>query len=201
MLQKTYDKIRNLFQGGTGYLRTTELLSAGITTLQLRQLVDDGSLEHVTHGIYWWKADHRPKPKNYKYLELQMANPNSVICMESALYLLGFLKKEPSDIRVATSRTDRSRMHMNFPIRRHYFAERSIREYVQQVETPAGPVSVYSIDRSVVDCIRLRNSIDPELFQKILTTYKKKKDKNPDVFYAYANDMGLQRVAAECLSR
>ena len=199
MLQKTYEKTRSLFLGGDGYLRTTDLLSAGITTLQLRQLVDDGSLEHVTHGIYWWKADDRPKPNGYKYRELQMANPGCVICMESALYLQGFLKKEPANLRVATSRTDRSRMHMNFPVKRHYFAERSIDQYTTTVDTEAGPIRVYSIDRSVVDCIRLRSSMDPELFRKIITAYRRKKDKDPDVFRTYAEDMGLQRVASEYL--
>ena len=199
MLQKTYEKVRLLFASGNGYLRTGDLLAAGITTLQLRQLVDDGSLEHVTHGVYWWKADHTPKPKDHRYYELQLANPKCVICMDSGLYLQGFLRTEPKQIRVATSRTDRSRMSMNFSVRRHYFAERGIMDYITTADTPAGPVQVYTIDRCVADCIRLRSSMDPAAFQDIIKKYRKRKDKDVDAFLAYANDMGIQNVAVSFL--
>jgi len=200
MLQRTYEKAKGLFSSGNGYLRTGDLLTAGITTLQIRQLVDDGDLEHVTHGVYWWNEGNRPKPKDFRYYELQLANPKSVICMESALYLHGFLRSEPKDIHVATSRSDRSRMSMNYPVHRHYFAERGIHDHTETIGTAAGPVCVHSIDRSVADCIRFRNTLDPKQFEDIIKRYKKKKDKDTEAFLAYAKDMGIQRVAASFLN-
>ena len=200
MLQRNYTRIQQQFKESTGYLRTTDLLENGVTTLQLRQLVDAGSVEKISHGIYWWLDDGRPKPKLYKYLETQMADSKSVICMTSALYLDGLLKKEPQVVSIATSRADRSKLHMNFPISRHYYAERSINDYVSTLETPEGPIHYYSVDRSVVDCIRLRNELEDGLLEKIMKRYKNWKKKDLKVYMSYAEDMGMQRVAEKYLS-
>ena len=200
MLQKTYKKIQQLFNEGSGYLRTNDLLENGITTLQIRQLVDTGSVEKVSHGIYWWLDDSRQKPKLYRYLETQMADSKSVICMTSALYLGGLLKKEPQVLTVATSRTDRSRLHLNFPMSRHYYAARSINDYVETLETPEGPIRYYSVDRSVVDCIRLRSELGEALLEKIMKKYRAWKKKDLKVYMSYAEDMGLKRVAEKYLS-
>ena len=195
MLQKTYARIRQLFLGNNGYLRTGDLLKNGVTTLQIRQLLEDGTIEKVSHGIYWWLEDDLKKPKNYRYLEVQLADTKSVICMESALYLGGLLKKEPAVLSVATSRTDRSRIRTNFPIKRRYFAEHNIHDYVNTLETPCGPIHYYSIDRSVVDCIRLRSELEEGRLESILKAYKAKKDKNIKDYMDYAKAMGIQRVA------
>ena len=200
MLQKTYSKIQKLFRESYGYLRTSELLQQGVTTLQIRQLVEAGSVEKISHGIYWWLDDGREKPELSRYIEVEMADRKSVICMESALYLAGLLKKEPKMLSVATSRTDRSRIHMNYPIKRRYFSEPSINDYVETLDTPCGPVRYYSVDRSVVDCIRLRSELEDGALEKIMKKYNSLKTRDVDAFLAYAETMGLQRVAKSFLS-
>ena len=56
-----------------------------------------------------------------KCIEVSLSNPDAVICMNSALYYQGVLSAEPDYLSVATERTDRSMMKMDFMIQRHYF--------------------------------------------------------------------------------
>ena len=60
-----------------------------------------------------------------KCIEVSLSNPDAVICMNSALYYQGVLSAEPDYLSVATERTDRSMMKMDFMIQRHYFSNRN----------------------------------------------------------------------------
>ncbi len=201
MLLRTFNKIEQLFLAGNGYQRTSTLLQNGVTTLQIRQLIENGNVERVSHGIYWWKNDTLMKPKFSKYLELQMANSKAVICTDSALYLLGLLRTEPEVVSIATSRLDRSRMNMNFPVHRHYFSDQSIQKFIREIEIPGGTIKVYSLDRSVIDCIRLRNEMDPALFEQIIVKYNRSKEKNEADYLAYADIMGMHQIARKFLEK
>lgn len=195
MLLKTYEKIMEMFDKANGYLTTQELQANKITMIQLTDLINMGILERVTHGVYWRIDKINGKPENYKYIELAKANSKSVVCAESALYYHGYIDKEPEKVAIATGRTDRARMNVNFPTKRHYFSENAINDDAELVETPYGSFRVYSIDRSVCDCIRLRDGIDPELFNEIVEKYKHDPNRDLARFTAYAEQMRFKNIA------
>ena len=106
MLLRTYDRIIDLFQENQGYMKFELLKENGITVLQIRELVQNGTLECFSRGWYWCNSCGIEKSKESKYIEIGKVNPNAVICMESACYLQGLLEKEPQVVTVATERTD-----------------------------------------------------------------------------------------------
>lgn len=77
----------------------------------------------MTHGHYWLSGGQCKKPQDYKCIEVCLSNPKAVICMDSSLYYQKVSTKEPEYLSVATERTDRSILKMNFPTRRHYFLD------------------------------------------------------------------------------
>ena len=97
------------------------ILGRRISNRQISTLVNEGYLQKVCYGHYWLSGKQCKKPFDYKCIEVSLSNPDAVICMNSALYYQGVLSAEPDYLSIATERTDRSMMKMDFMIQRHYF--------------------------------------------------------------------------------
>lgn len=199
MLQKTYDKVNALFEEGHGYLPTRKLLDNKITTIQIRTMLEEGKIEKISHGNYWSLMSGKKKPKHYKMLEACMTNPKAVICSLSACYFHGLLDEEPDKLYVATARTDRGGMKLNFPVSRHYFSVASFEEDVLNVKTGGGSIRIYDVDRSVCDCIRLEKEIGQEMVELVVENYKKSNKKKPTHLLKYADRMRFGKIVRKYL--
>ena len=87
--------------------------------------------------------------------------------MDSALYYQGVLPAEPDHLSVATERTDRSMMKMNFMVQRHYFSKGNFNVGIRKKETEFGRYNIYDIERSVCDLYRLGGEIEIEIVYQI----------------------------------
>ena len=199
MLQRTYDKVNALFEEGNGYLPTRKMLDNKITTIQIRTMLEEGKIEKISHGNYWNLMSGKKKPKNYKMLEACMTNRKAVICSLSACYYHGLLDEEPDKLYVATARTDRGGMKLNFPVSRHYFSVSSFEDDVLNVKTGGGEIRVYDVDRSVCDCIRLEKEIGRDMVELVVENYKKRKKKKPTHLLQYADRMRYGKIVREYL--
>lgn len=128
-----------------------------------------------------------------------MTNHKAVICSLSACYYHGLLEEEPDKLYVATARTDRGGMKLNFPVSRHYFSVTSFEDDVLNVKTGGGSIRVYDVDRSVCDCIRLEKEIGHDTVELVVENYKKYKKKKPDHLLQYADRMRYGKIAREYL--
>ena len=199
MLQRTFDKVNALFEEGNGYLATRKMLDNKITTIQIRTMLEEGKIEKISHGNYWNLMSGKKKPKYYKMLEACMTNRKAVICSLSACYFHGLLDEEPDKLYVATARTDRGGMKLNFPVSRHYFSVSSFEEDVLNVKTGGGSIRIYDMDRSVCDCIRLEKEIGRDTVELVVENYMKSKKKKPTHLLQYADRMRYGKIAREYL--
>ena len=200
MLKRTYDKIYALFDKAGGYLSTRKMLDQKISTIHIRELLENGDIEKVSHGNYWGAFLKIKKPDNYRMIEACLTNSKSVICGPSACFYHGLLKKEPEKLYVATLRTDRGGMKLEFPVSRHYFSEQSFEEDIVTFRYEGTTVRVYDIDRSVVDCIRLSEKLEAGVLDEILRAYRRSNKKDLKKCYAYADRMRVGRIARDQLS-
>lgn len=155
MRSVTYGKLEQLYQKFEGYISTRELLKEGFTNRQIALLTDEKYLEKVCHGYYWMLQCGYQKPFDYKCIEVCLSNPKAVIAMKSACYYQGMAKAEPELLAVATERTDRSTMKMNFPVERHYFSGSNFKLGIKKVQTQIGSYNIYEPERSLCDIMRL----------------------------------------------
>ncbi len=155
MRANTYIKLEMLYKKYKGYVKTRKILEEGFSNRQIAVLVEEGYLEKVVHGYYWLSGGQCKKPQDYKCIEVGLSNPKAVICMDSALYYQQLITKEPEYLSVATARTDRSILKMNFPTRRHYFSERNFTIGQKKQETEFGCYYIYDVERSICDVWRL----------------------------------------------
>lgn len=173
MIKDTCIKLWRLTEKYKGYISTSELLREGMTNRQISEFVDNGMLERVCYGIYWFNCAEYAKPEDYKAIEICRSDPKAVICADSACFYQGLIDTEPPVVSIATRRDDRSKIKMNFPVLRHYYSGSNFTEHQQTINTEFGQYAVYNIERSVCDCIRFRKDIDEGIFSLVIECYKK----------------------------
>ena len=176
-----------------GYIDTEDLMKEGLTNRQIGLLTAEEKLEKIAHGHYWVNSDAYGKPEDYKAVEVARVNENAVICADSAWYYMGLIDVEPQVLSIATKRSDRHKMKMNFEVSRHYFSEQAFEDEKHVFDTKYGSYNVYGIDRSVCDCIRFREDIDKDIFELVIENYRKYDKKNEERLMAYAKAMRIGR--------
>lgn len=196
MLLKTYDKIIDLFHNSRGYMNFEQLKEEGVTIAQIQELADREILDKFARGWYWCNKCGYERPADRKYIEIGKVNEKAVICMDSAAYLQKLLKKEPDVISVATERSDRKKMEFAFPVNRYYFQNTGAEDEIETVNTEYGSYRVYSVDRTVCDCIRMKSRLTEEVLEEIEGSYKRQ-DRDINRLLDYAKGLRALRCIKE----
>lgn len=194
MRKRTYDNLQQLSNKYGGYIRTSELLNEGITNRQIAEFVKEGTMEKIAFGIYWIAGANISKPDHYKMIEASLINPKVVVCAASACHWWGLTSTEPQTFSIATQRTDRTKMEMNYQISRHYFSERYFDDDRQKVNTKYGGINIYGINRSVCQCICYRNETDDRVYREIMKSYLQHPDRNLNELYKHADHLKVRRI-------
>ncbi len=194
MLKRTYDRIYALFEKSGGYLATRTMLDHKVSTIHIKELLEDGDIEKVSHGNYWGAFLHIEKPENYKMIEACMTNSKAVICGPSACHYHGLLRKEPDKLFIATSRVDRGGMKLTFPVSRHFYSKECFDEDRHTVMMNGIPVLIYGVDRSVCDCIRMEEEIGQGTVNEVVRAYKKLETRDLEKLLDYADRMRVGRI-------
>lgn len=180
------------------YIFTKELLREGITNRQIANLQEEGLLEKIVNGFFWYTGNGQEKPSDYKAIEIGKVNPNAVICAESSCYLQCLIDIEPNIFTIATRRSDRQSMNMPFETRRHYFADSNFDDNIITVETEYGNYHMYNLERSICDCIRFREEVQPIIYEKIILGHKEnQKEAMVKRMLAYAKAMKFEKKMRE----
>lgn len=198
MQQKIYERLAIIEKDCAGYIDTKKLLQCGLTNRQIGQLQEEGYLEKIVNGLFWLSKAKHDKPKDYKLIEVCLVNPNAVICAESACYIHGLIDVEPKKLSIATKRSDRHKMNMPFEISRHYYADSYFDHNIMTVETAYGDYYIYDLERSISDCIRFKDEIQPEIYEMIISKHRKmQEDAMVKRMIAYAKAMKFEKKMRE----
>ena len=171
MLLKTYDRILNLFHENHGYMSFRQMKDLGVTELQIQELKNRGVLECYARGNYWCGLAGYEKPADYKYIEVGHAFPNAVLCMDTAAWLHGLTSEEPSQLSVATTRENRQKVSIYFPVHRYYFQNTGDPKEITSVKTKYGSYRFYEKDRTICDCIRMERDLRKGFVEEIIRNY------------------------------
>lgn len=166
MRNNTYLKLDSIYKKYKGYIGTKELMADDLSNRQIAALAEEGYLERICHGHYWI-VGRCGKPMDYKCIEVCLSNPRAVVCMGSAIYYQGGMMEEPGYLSVATERTDRSLLKVNFPINRHYFSGNNFGIGIRKRNTEFGCYNIYDVERSICDMLRFEQEIEAELLDNV----------------------------------
>lgn len=62
MQERIYNRLLVLAEQLHGYIRTEQMLSAGLTNRQIGNLLEEGELEKISNGYFWCKNSLFQKP-------------------------------------------------------------------------------------------------------------------------------------------
>jgi len=164
-----------------GYIKTSQLIEAGIRKNILKEMVESGELIQCSRGVYMvpdvWEDEFYLFQQKYK---------RGIFSHDTALYLLGYCERVPLTF------------HMTFPASYHTKSIKNENMIVTRVlnekydigiitvETPLGnKVQTYDLERSLCDVIRGSRQ-DIQTVQFAMRKYAMSKEKDINKLMAYA---------------
>lgn len=155
-------------------ITTAEANAAGISNERLRQLVKRGVLEHPTFGVYVLPHDFVDR-----MYATQQRRPKIIYSHETALFLHDLTDRDPISYSVTVPTG-----YNTVKLREEGFTVYTIKRDLHTVETTevetmfGHTVRVYTMERTICDCLRSRSRMDVALLTDALRHYVRRKDKN-----------------------
>lgn len=191
------EKYKKVFDEHGGMVQSKHLQEAKILYRQLQKLIEQGYVEKVRYGYYRW-VDHDDFSEVGIVIHLF---PDAVLCMDTALQHYGYSDRTPSEWHLAVSKySGRSRFNIDYPFVKPYYYEPYIHEMGLCVtEIDGHQVRIYDKDRLICDCLRYRNKMDKEIFNKAIQSYIADTGKNIPNLLAYASALRVKTLVKELI--
>lgn len=188
---------KSIFDRYGGMMRTTQLAEEKIFYPQREKLVADGYVEKVRRGYYQWV-----NPEDFSEVgTVTRLFPDGILCMDTALRYYGYSDRTPGEWHLAVSKdSGKSRFKIDYPFVRPYYVEPTVLELGLTAGTMDGhPIRIYDKDRLICDCLRYRNKMDKEIFNKAIQNYIADPEKNIPKLMEYAGPLRVKKLAKDLI--
>lgn len=180
MTREKSQQIRNqaveIFKNRGGMLRTSEAISAGIHPRILYELCNLGIISQIHRGLY--ALSNLSDMNEPDFITVMKKVPDGVICLISALYFHHLTVQIPKWIDVAVPRSYTPPRLDNPPVYFHWFSDTVFSSGIEYHNFNGIEVQIYSPEKTIVDCFRLRKKIGADIALEALITYLQQKKIN-----------------------
>lgn len=144
--------------------------SEGMSWPVLYELRDRGRIVELSRGVYR-KAD-APPIAEVDLRAVCLRSPHGMICLVSALWHWELTDELPGVVDLAVPRPMSPPRIAYPPTRVHVFGPGSFQVGRELVEVgPGEPIAISSVERTLVDCLRLRHQLGADLAYRALREY------------------------------
>lgn len=188
---------KSVFDKYGGMMRTTQLAEEKIFYPQREKLIADGYVEKIRRGYYQWI-----NPNDFSEVGTVIRLfPDAILCMDTALRYYGYSDRTPGDWHLAVSKdSGKSRFKIDYPFVKPYYVEPSLLELGLTTGTMDGhTIRVYDKDRLICDCLRYRNKMDKEIFNKAIQKYIADPEKSIPKLMEYAGPLRVKKLAKDLI--
>jgi predicted transcriptional regulator of viral defense system len=147
-------------------IRSSELKKHGIHRQTLKRAVDHGVVRKIARGLY--ARPELPLDLEHRIILACRRVPRGIVCLESALRLHGILSTESDVIWMAIDHKARRPALTGLNIRFVRFSGQSLTQGVVNTRVHGEAVRVYSVAKTVADCLKYRRKLDIELLTKAI---------------------------------
>lgn len=188
---------KGVFEKYGGMMRTKDLNAEKIFYNNIKQLLDQGHIEKVRYGYYQW-IDSEDFSEVGTVIRLF---PDAVLCMETALRYYGYSDRTPGEWHLAVSKNSgKSRFNIDYPFVKPYYVEPKILELgLTDGEIDGHIVRIYDKERIICDCLRYRNKMDKEIFNKAIQNYINDSSKNIPKLMEYASLLRISKTVKDLI--
>lgn len=190
-------RCKQIFEHYGGMMRTKELEQEKIYYHNIQQLMEAGHMEKVRYGYYQWVD-----PDDFSEVgTVSRLFPDGIFCMDTALRYYRYSDRTPEQWHLAVSKdSGKSRFHIDYPFVKPYFLEPAVLELgLTKGNMDGHDVRIYDKDRVICDCLRYRNKMDKEIFNKAIQNYINDPGKSISNLLEYAEPLRVKRIAKELI--
>ena len=188
---------KSVFDKYGGMMRTTQLAEEKIFYPQREKLIADGYVEKIRRGYYQWI-----NPDDFSEVGTVIRLfPDAILCMDTALRYYGYSDRTPGDWHLAVSKdSGKSRFKIDYPFVKPYYVEPAVLELGLTTGTMDGhAIRIYNKDRLICDCLRYRNKMDKEIFNKAMQKYIADPEKSIPKLMEYAGPLRVKKLAKDLI--
>ena len=188
---------KSIFDKYGGMMRTTQLAEEKIFYPQREKLIADGYVEKIRRGYYQWI-----NPDDFSEVGTVIRLfPDAILCMDTALRYYGYSDRTPGDWHLAVSKdSGKSRFKIDYPFVKPYYMEPAVLELGLTSGTMDGhAIRIYDKDRLICDCLRYRNKMDKEIFNKAIQKYIADPEKSIPKLMEYAGPLRVKKLAKDLI--
>ena len=188
---------KSIFDKYGGMMRTTQLAEEKIFYPQREKLIADGYVEKIRRGYYQWI-----NPDDFSEVGTVIRLfPDAILCMDTALRYYGYSDRTPGDWHLAVSKdSGKSRFKIDYPFVKPYYVEPAVLELGLTTGTMDGhAIRIYDKERLICDCLRYRNKMDKEIFNKAIQKYIVDPEKSIPKLMEYAGPLRVKKLAKDLI--
>ena len=191
------EQYKIIFDRYGGMMRTKELEAENIRYRKVQQLMGAGHVEKVRYGYYQWV-----NPEDFSEVGTVIRLfPDAILCMDTALRYYGYSDRTPGVWHLAVSKdSGKSRFHIEYPFVKPYYMEPAVLELgLTKGNMDEHEVRIYDKDRLICDCLRYRNKMDKEIFNKAIQNYIADPEKSIPKLLEYAKPLRVKKIAKDLI--
>ena len=183
--------VKNIIKNNGGIAKTADFVAEGLSNYDVANLCKEGYIARIRHGYY--QLDEQEDIKEEQILASLL--PESIVCVESALFYYGYNDFAPRQWSIAVPRTfSRTKLKIDSLATKVYFVQPTLFEIGKTSGNFNGiQLAVYDRERTICDCFKYRTKLDNEIFNKALNAYAADKKKNLCNLSSYAKKMRVYK--------
>lgn len=191
------DKIKLIFDGHGGVMRTVDLSASKIYYADIQKLIREGVIEKIRYGYYQWIDHENPS----EVTTVTGLFPDGIFCMNTALFYYGYSDRTPLEWHIAVSKdSGKSRFNVDYPFVKPYYIEPAVLEIgLTRVKMDGRQVRIYDKERVICDCLRYAKKMDKEIFNKAIQAYVNDTGKNISRLMEYAKKLRAEKKVKDLI--
>lgn len=191
------NRAKSIFGRYGGIMRTYQLTEERIYYADIAYLINAGLIEKVRTGYYQW-IDPDNQSEAATVIKLF---PDGILCMDTALRHYGYSDRTPAEWHIAVSKySNRSRFKIDYPFVKPYFVAPDVLEIgLCEQEIDGNKVRMYDKERVICDCLRYRNKMDKEIFNKAIQGYVSDTSKSIPKLMEYSVPLRCQKLVKDLI--
>ena len=190
--QHIRDQALGVFRSHGGVLRTSEAIASGIHPRILYELRDSGQIEQLMKGVY--ALPGLPGINQPDFAAISKKVPSGVICLMSALYFHELTVQIPRWVDIAIRQNYHPPAISYPPVQFHWFSNAVFDSGVETHDIGGIAVKIYSREKSIVDCFRLRRKVGVDVALEALKLYWRQGHADLDLLRSLAKASRALRI-------
>ena len=172
------NRLKKFLNENYGYIRTRDFEKLGISRPSIQSYIDKKIIRKVSRGLY---IDNNLIEDEFYILQQKFSN--IIFSYNTACYLLNLSDRTPYKIDVTTLNHN----NINEDLEIHYVAKNKFNIGIIEIESPySNPIKIYNAERCICDILKNPDSVDLEVYNKIINNYFKQKNKDLSTLEKYS---------------